>query len=334
MNRLGVGLVGTIFLVSGGCPTKVKVGVSSDDGAAVDVLVEDGQSGSSVGVEVDLSPPPAAVPTFRLKISVEGEGRVEILPAQDVYELGSRVMLWALPEEGFTFAEWTGDISGKVNPLELVVTEGLEIGALFVAVNPPPAGQVPSVDLKVNGKDGPLDLTAGATITLSWNAKSAETVTASGGWSGAKAAAGKEKLGPFSAGVYVFVLTAVNEFGTAVDAVTTNVKPPGGQQQVLKIEKLKPAEATVTFKVGEPMEFSIRLTGGVGPFRHRMRFPDFPENPVFNLDSPDREVNVTHAFKNPVRPGPLDGFEDLIWNVTDLGTGAEVRTSFYIKVVL
>jgi hypothetical protein len=195
-------------------------------------------------------------------------------------------------------------------------------------LSPPPRGKPPIVDLKVNQADGPLDLEAGATITLSWSAKEVESVTASGGWGGTKAASGKEKLGPLAAGIYVFTLTAANEFGTAADSVTVKVKSADGEQKPLQVEVLVP-QSPSQHQVG-PVEFKLQLSGGLGPFKHKTLFPDAQ---FFELESPDREVTTNHTFAFPISPGETDGYGIVSWSVTDLGTAAEVVTQILIEVV-
>lgn len=50
------------------------------------------------------------VETYQLTVNVVGEGFVDIIPHQVEYESGSMIDLTAIPDEGWLFAEWTGDV--------------------------------------------------------------------------------------------------------------------------------------------------------------------------------------------------------------------------------
>jgi len=56
-----------------------------------------------------------------LTIDVDGEGKVEINPEREEYEEGTEVTLTAVPDEGWYFDEWTGDVTG-VNETEKMIT--------------------------------------------------------------------------------------------------------------------------------------------------------------------------------------------------------------------
>ena len=63
--------------------------------------------------------------TYPLTINIEGEGTVS--ETSQSFESGSEVTLTAVPEEGWGFVEWTGDISSTDNPLTIVVNSSKEI---------------------------------------------------------------------------------------------------------------------------------------------------------------------------------------------------------------
>jgi len=230
--------VATALLMVAGCRSKtdvtevtdVDVGVISEDGAVIDVISQYGPPGGEVEVTVDLPPPPSPSPsikTFSIKFSIEGEGRIEVVPLREVYEVGSQIVLVASSNEGFYFEAWTGALSGNENPIEVIVDRNLEIGARFVPLPPPlPGRQPPTVDLKINGANGPLNLEVGAAVSLQWISQEADNLIASGEWNGPRPATGQETFGPLAVGVYVFKLTAVNPVGSAMDAVIVTVKEP------------------------------------------------------------------------------------------------------------
>ena len=114
---------------------------------------------------------------------------------------------------------------------------GNEATTTLVVTNfPVPPVPTPTVDLKVNGQDGPVQVTAAsnnlATVTLSWGSSDASAITASAmpnvaGWNGSVGLQGvttplAQVLAP---GTYVFRLDAVGPGGTASDVVTVVVNP-------------------------------------------------------------------------------------------------------------
>lgn len=87
------------------------------------------------------------------------------------------------------------------------------------AYPPPP----PSVDLKVNGSDGPLTFEAVASYTAAWTSSGAASCVASGSWSGAKPISGSQGFSDIPRGTYNYTLTCSNAGGSTPDSVTVNV---------------------------------------------------------------------------------------------------------------
>lgn len=71
--------------------------------------------------------------TYPLTINIEGEGTVS--ETSQSFESGSEVTLTALPEQGWEFVEWKGDITSTDNPLTIVVNSSKEITAVFEKLN-------------------------------------------------------------------------------------------------------------------------------------------------------------------------------------------------------
>jgi len=67
-----------------------------------------------------------------LTITTEGEGTVDeqIVAAKD-YEQGTIVKLSANADEGWTFVEWNGDVTGSENPVEITMDDSKEVTAIF-----------------------------------------------------------------------------------------------------------------------------------------------------------------------------------------------------------
>lgn len=72
---------------------------------------------------------------YSLKINIEGEGEVteRLLNAKATdYPAEAIVELKAVPEDGWTFLEWSGDLSGPSNSRSVTINETKEVTATFV----------------------------------------------------------------------------------------------------------------------------------------------------------------------------------------------------------
>jgi autotransporter-associated beta strand protein len=72
---------------------------------------------------------------FSLTTSVSGNGTLTPSPNQSSYVPGTAVTLTAAPNAGHTFTGWSGNASGSVNPLGLVMGTNLNITATFLNTN-------------------------------------------------------------------------------------------------------------------------------------------------------------------------------------------------------
>ncbi|MDW7679269.1 MAG: T9SS type A sorting domain-containing protein, partial [bacterium] len=68
-----------------------------------------------------------------LAVSTEPDtgGTVDYEPIKAEYSLGDTVTLWANPASGFSFEQWTGSISGSLNPIQLVMNSNKSVTAVF-----------------------------------------------------------------------------------------------------------------------------------------------------------------------------------------------------------
>ncbi len=71
-----------------------------------------------------------------LTVSTEGNGSVAIDPDEATYLYGDVVELTATADPGWTFAGWSGDLSGTDNPANLVMDGNKTVTATFTAVAP------------------------------------------------------------------------------------------------------------------------------------------------------------------------------------------------------
>jgi len=90
--------------------------------------------------------------------------------------------------------------------------------------------QLPTVDIKANGSDGPITIRYNTAATLTWTSTNTTSCVASNGWSGAKAlnnTSPGESTGNLTSSK-TYTLTCTGTGGTATDSVTVNVesRPP------------------------------------------------------------------------------------------------------------
>ncbi len=73
-----------------------------------------------------------------LSINVDGEGTVDPSHGTHTYEEGEEVTVNAIPENGWDFLEWSGDVSSKDKEITVIVDENMEITANFEEESSPP----------------------------------------------------------------------------------------------------------------------------------------------------------------------------------------------------
>lgn len=71
--------------------------------------------------------------SYTFTINIDGEGVIEeeIIQAKTDYEHGSLVRLTPIPDTGWEFMEWTGDVNSNANPLDVSATSELNLTAIF-----------------------------------------------------------------------------------------------------------------------------------------------------------------------------------------------------------
>jgi hypothetical protein len=112
--------------------------------------------------------------THTLTINTNGNGSVARNPTNSVYPQNSIVTLTALPANGWQFSSWSGDISGALNPTNVLMNADKAITANF--------SQIPSYTLIVNvSGNGSVSLNPPGGNYLS-NTVVSLAATASNGW--------------------------------------------------------------------------------------------------------------------------------------------------------
>jgi hypothetical protein len=74
-----------------------------------------------------------AVYVLTVNVSPGGSGSVAKVPDQASYHLGDSVQLTANPADGWSFSEWSGDISGSVSPRSIIINGTTSVTANFIA---------------------------------------------------------------------------------------------------------------------------------------------------------------------------------------------------------
>ncbi len=124
---------------------------------------------------------------------------------------------------------------------------------------------LPTVNLKVNGSDGPITLQEPADYTLSWTSNNADTCTASGSWSGTKPLNGSQDVYDKPYGTYTYTIRCSNSSGSAFDSVTVNVIESHQNvyltidKQVRNVTNNTSFSDSVSAKNSDQLEFSIRI---------------------------------------------------------------------------
>ncbi|MCB0293485.1 MAG: hypothetical protein KDH97_24745, partial [Calditrichaeota bacterium] len=75
-------------------------------------------------------------------------GNVQLSPAGGVYDSATVVTLTAIPDSGYFFSGWSGDLAGNANPDSLVMDTAKAVSAIFI----------PRFTLNINAANGAVQL--------------------------------------------------------------------------------------------------------------------------------------------------------------------------------
>jgi hypothetical protein len=81
-------------------------------------------------VIVNYTPP--SITTYTLTTNVTGSGSISRNPDSLEYDENTEVTLTAIPDSGWVFVEWTGDLSGSTNPQNIIMNSNKTVTAVFV----------------------------------------------------------------------------------------------------------------------------------------------------------------------------------------------------------
>jgi len=126
----GPGFIERAEIFSGGTGSTAGVSVADTQaGPPGPVAIVGGFSGDTdwavVAFEIPLAAP------FHLAVEPSTGGSVGVDPPYETFVDGAPVTLWALPEEGYRFIGWSGDLSGAQSPTTLVMDSDKTVGATF-----------------------------------------------------------------------------------------------------------------------------------------------------------------------------------------------------------
>jgi len=74
---------------------------------------------------------------FSIRINIIGEGEVNKNPDRAFFNDGDAITLTANPDQGWSFIEWQGDLSGSENSKTVIIEESLNVTALFEETDDP-----------------------------------------------------------------------------------------------------------------------------------------------------------------------------------------------------
>ncbi|MCB0296514.1 MAG: hypothetical protein KDG51_15045, partial [Calditrichaeota bacterium] len=75
----------------------------------------------------------AELPDFTLTLDTIGGGGVALDPPGGIYDSTTIVTLTALPDSGYVFGGWSGDLGGSANPATLLLDADKNVTAIFIA---------------------------------------------------------------------------------------------------------------------------------------------------------------------------------------------------------
>jgi hypothetical protein len=158
----GGGGAGGSVLIQSLAEANGTVTANGGAGGVGTVLGNDGGTGGAGTILCDTR--------FPVTTSVEGQGSVTLSPSGGFYDNNALVEVLAVPEAGWTFDHWEGDLTGSVNPENLTVDGEKSVTAFFV--------ELPSLDVTPSSREiGPaggnlsFEVTvSGSTGTIEWAA--------------------------------------------------------------------------------------------------------------------------------------------------------------------
>jgi hypothetical protein len=106
----------------------------SEGTSFITAITEDGGYTDSCFITVLAETPK---PTYTLIVTNDGNGKVSVEPQDSIYEEGSTVTLTAVPNTGFKFNYWSGDLEGDSAVVSIIMDANKTIMANFAEITTP-----------------------------------------------------------------------------------------------------------------------------------------------------------------------------------------------------
>jgi hypothetical protein len=148
------------------------------------------------------------LPIYTLAVDVVGNGLVTRSPSQTAYISGTVVQLEAMPDTGWTFVEWSGDLTGGTNPDTILVDGDKMVTATFASTSCVPVSGAGFIF-------APTEPVVGDTVTFTGSVAAGDAPTYAWNWGdGSAVQAGNPIVHSFPSTsteqTYTLVMTASN----------------------------------------------------------------------------------------------------------------------------
>ncbi len=101
----------------------------------------------------------------KLTTSVVGSGSITKNPDQTTYTYGTTVQLTAVPTFGWTFHQWSGDLTGTDNPMNITIDSNKTVTATFQDAIPPQISNVQAIPAST-AQGGSVNITCDVTDNI------------------------------------------------------------------------------------------------------------------------------------------------------------------------
>jgi len=108
--------------------------------------------------------------THTLIIGVDGQGVTDPAPGSWEYNTGASISVTAIPDAGWAFDHWEGDVTGMQNPVSFIITADMIITAVFSEIIVPPEEFALTISVLEGGSTdpapGPYTYIEGTLVTV------------------------------------------------------------------------------------------------------------------------------------------------------------------------
>ena len=196
--------------------------------------------------------------TEPLTLTTSGSGSIMANPAQASYDAGTSVTLTAVPDPGWQFVGWSGDLTGNTNPSTLLMDAPKSVTANFTAIITPPT---------IISQPASLMIQAGANASFAVVATGTAPLTYQ--W---------QKNGSPIPGANAASLSLVNvqdaDAGTYTVVVTNPASSVPSNAAILTVTDIVPSittpPASQSANTGDTVVFSV-VAVGTPPFNYQWR---------------------------------------------------------------